>query len=160
MIKGNFKLSILSILSLDDKQQIMDLWNTEYPIKLAYPNLTAFEHYLNGLIAPTHILVLSEGKILGWASKFYRDDIRWFAIILSSSIQGQRIGSYLLERIKEDESSLNGWVIDHENDSKSDGTPYKSPLRFYQKQGFEINKELRLELPTLSAVQIVWQKND
>ena len=112
------------------------------------------------MIAPTHILVLSEGKILGWASKFYRDDIRWFAIILSSSIQRQRIGSYLLERIKEDESSLYGWVIDHENDSKSDGTPYKSPLRFYQKQGFEINKELRLELPTLSAVQIVWQKND
>ena len=61
--------------------------------------------------------------------------------------------------LKENEEMLCGWVIDHHDDRKINGELYLSPLNFYLKQGFDILKEQRLELPTSSAVKISWRNN-
>jgi hypothetical protein len=53
---------------------------------------------------------------------------------------------------------LNGWVIDHNNDKRKDGLIYISPLKFYEKCGFEIQSDIRLELDNISAVKIKWTK--
>jgi hypothetical protein len=56
---------------------------------------------------------------------------------------------------------LNGWVIDHNNDRKKNGLIYVSPLKFYEKCGFEIQNYMRLELDKISAVKIKWtNEND
>lgn len=62
----------------------------------------------------------------------------------------------MLNKLKEDEAVLNGWVIDHDSDKKLNGNYYKSPIEFYQKNGFEIIAETRLELDIMSAVKIKW----
>ncbi|MFD1770756.1 N-acetyltransferase [Sphingobacterium suaedae] len=158
MNKINFQFQTVELLSSDEKRQIMELWNSEYPAKLVYADLTEFEKYLDALEKPTHILVRLNDRIIGWATKFYRAQTRWFAIILSSSIQRHRVGSKVMMQLKANEEILNGWVIDHNDDRKINGELYLSPLNFYVKQGFEIIKEQRLELPTLSAVKISWKK--
>jgi len=146
-------------LSPVEKESVMKLWNSEYPVQLAYDKAENFNIYLNGLNSPIHILVRLNNEIVGWATKFLRDQEKWFVIILSSSIHGQYIGSRLMDHIKAHESLLYGWVIDHDKDIKVNGKPYVSPLNFYLKQGFEIIKDQRLELPTLSAVKISWKNN-
>lgn len=137
----------------------MKLWNLEYPAKLAYDRIDDFDNYINELESAIHILVRINNEIVGWATKFLRNGNRWFAIILSSDIQGRRIGSKIMMHLKDNEEILDGWVIDHNDDRKINGDFYLSPLNFYLKQGFEIIKEQRLELPTLSAVKISWKNN-
>ena len=49
-----------------------------------------------------------------------------------------------------------GWVIDNDAEMKLDGKPYRSPLSFYQKRGFKIHRDIRIETEKLSAVKIEW----
>lgn len=57
---------------------------------------------------------------------FLREDEDWFAIILNHQVQGK--GMYLLiNELKKKMTSLNGWVIDHENKVKQNTNKYKSP---------------------------------
>lgn len=156
MNKEDLAFRMTMMLSHDEKQQIMDLWNREYPAKLAYHNLTAFEKYIDELEKPIHMLVGLNDQVVGWATKFERDQARWFVLILSSSIHRQGIGSLVMDRLKKYESLLYAWVIDHNRDVKVNGKSYISPLNFYLKHGFEIISDERLELPTLSAVKISW----
>lgn len=157
MDNRDLKFDFTDSLSLDEKENVMELWNGEYPAKLAYDKLEDFDTYINGLEGPTHILVRLNNAIVGWATKFHRNQEKWFVIILSSSIQGHRIGSKVMIQLKSNEEVLYGWVIDHSKDIKVNGESYLSPLNFYLKQGFNIVKEQRLELPTLSAVKISWK---
>ena len=62
----------------------------------------------------------------------------------------------MLDEIKNNEPVLNGWVIDHNNDKKKNGQQYISPLKFYEKCGFGILSDVRLELDKISAVKIKW----
>ena len=39
------------------------------------------------------------------------------------------------------------------------GKPYRSPLDFYIKNGFKVLPEIRLELPSISAVKIKWSSD-
>ena len=64
----------------------------------------------------------------------------------------------MLNTLKNDENTLNGWVIDHNSDKKLNGNIYQSPLEFYIKNGFETLSETRLELEIMSAVKIKWTK--
>ena len=64
----------------------------------------------------------------------------------------------MLDKLKENENTLNGWVIDHNSDKKLNGNFYQSPLEFYIKNGFETLSETRLELEIMSAVKIKWTK--
>ncbi|OOG16353.1 hypothetical protein BWD42_21700 [Sphingobacterium sp. CZ-UAM] len=159
-MEGNtLKFQLVTNLTEEENIAIMDLWNQEYPASLSYASLTDFESYIKGLLAPIHILVRNDHHLVGWAAKFDRGDQRWFAIILSSIIQGRGLGSNLINRLKKNEQELNGWVIDHDLGIKINNDPYRSPLGFYTKNGFVLEPNQRLELPNLSAVKVTWANN-
>jgi GNAT superfamily N-acetyltransferase len=146
-------------LSKSQKQEICDLWNNEYPEKLNYRNLADFENYLKNLSKQSHIIMVDKDQnIKGWYFDFIRENEKWFAIILDSKFQGKGLGKKMLNLVKEKESELNGWVIDHSNDKKQNGEIYESPLSFYLKNGFEILVKNRLEHEKISAVKIKWKK--
>ena len=155
----NFKIIQINELYEQARQQVFDLWNNEYPANLSYNSLTEFENYLQNLTKLKHYLLTSATDlVLGWALTFDRDSEKWFAIILSEKIKGKGFGRKILNELKQDESILNGWVIDHNNDKKKNGLTYVSPLKFYEKCGFETQTDERLELDKISAVKIKWTK--
>jgi hypothetical protein len=150
-----------SELNSSAMEQLLLLWNNAYPEGLSHKNLEAFENYLSALTNTKHFLLLDNlDSILGWAFTFVRDNEKWFAIILEENIKGRGIGRSMIETIKQSESVLNGWVIDHNNDKKQNGQPYISPLAFYVKCGFKILASTRLELDNISAVKIQWEKDE
>ena len=144
-------------LTDDQKNAIMKLWNNEYPDHLNYQDLTDLNSYLSNLPGAQHFLCIKEDIILGWAFKFSRESETWFAIILDSSIQKQGIGTHLLDKLKTNEKALTGWVVDHDRYLKINGETYQSPLNFYLKNGFGVNRHLRMESPQLSAAMVKWQ---
>jgi GNAT superfamily N-acetyltransferase len=155
----NFKIIRTNELNEQVKQQVFDLWNNEYPEKLSYNSLGEFDNYLQNLTKLNHfLLTIDIDLILGWALTFERDNEKWFAIILSEKIKGKGFGRKMLKELKEEEQFLNGWVIDHNNDKKKDGLTYVSPLKFYEKCGFDTQTNNRLELDKISAVKIKWTK--
>ena len=48
------KINKLNNLSINQKLEILNLWNHEYPENLKYQSLTDFENYLNNLTEPEH----------------------------------------------------------------------------------------------------------
>jgi hypothetical protein len=147
------------VLSLQDKEVLLQLWNSEYPEQLNYQIMDEFDLYLDALSEKKHyLLVDDEDKLKGWAFTFLRNDEDWFAIILNQDVQGTGKGSLLINELKKKKDSLNGWVIDHENDVKQNKEKYKSPLLFYIKSGFTICTETRIENEKMSAVKINWKK--
>lgn len=78
-------------------------------------------------------------------------------IILDSIVHLKGLGSLLLEQLKDKETALHGWVVDHNNYLKSNVETYLSPLNFYLKNEFRVVEDIRLELPHLSAVKITWE---
>lgn len=139
------------------KNELLTLWNNEYPEKLSYRNLIEFDEYLKNLNKLKHLLLIGNNdEINGWAFSFDRENERWFAIILSEKQQGQGVGRKMLDKLKLNEKELNGWVIDHNNDKKPNGKTYNSPLEFYHKCGFIVVSDKRLESEKITAVKIKW----
>lgn len=154
-------MKIIETPNLNNKQKesVFNLWNNEYPANLAYNKLENFDAYLNNLTQQNHYLIIDNYEnIKGWAFVFNREKEKWFAIIISEDFQGKGIGTLLLNKLKENYNELNGWVIDHERDKKSNGKIYKSPIDFYKKNKFEIIYKTRLELEKISAVKINWKE--
>ena len=150
MIERNF-------LEENEKIQILNIWNSEYPTTLNFAELTGFDNYLNSLSEPKHyILNNANNEILAWACKFVRDSEMWFVVILDEKIQGKGKGTEILNLIKHDETKLNGWVTDKEIFVKQNGEIYKSPLEFYLKNSFKVCPEIRIDNEKLSAVKIAW----
>ncbi len=146
-------------LTSTQKVQIVELWNNEYPKKLRHNSLKLFDSYLNNLKQQNHFLIIDNQNIVnGWLVSFIRDNEKWFAMVLNSEIQGKRFGTKLLDKAKLNEQELNGWVIDHNNDTKENGKFYQSPIKFYVKNNFKIIVKSRLELDIISAVKITWKK--
>ena len=142
-----------------EKIEIFELWNNEYPEKLAYNSIKDFDLYLEKLTNPSHLLLVdSNNKIKGWYVDFIRDHEQFFVLILDSKIHGKGLGTKVLDFAKEETTELKGWVIDHHRDKKRNGAFYKSPLDFYLKNGFMKLPEDRLELEKISAVKIEWKK--
>lgn len=147
-----------SKLSTTEKEAILQMWNTEYPKRMHHADLQALDRYLEKLENTVHYLATDEGDgILGWLAVFTRDSERWLVIIIDERAQGKGICAALLEQVKATERILNGWVVDHDDYLKPDGSPYRSPLAFYQKHGF-IQQGERLEGEDISAVKVRWQQ--
>lgn len=145
-------------LTEQQKQTLLDIWNAEYPQQLCMPGMAEFNAYLSTLINPRYLLLkIGKGEFIGWAASFTRDGMRCFLIMLKSKAQGKGYGALLINALKGKEDALFGWAVDHDRYLKIDGTPYASPLYFYQKNGFTINNKLRLETGILSAVGVSWQ---
>lgn len=153
------KIFEYSQLTLKQKTSVLNLWNEEYPVQMQYNSVSELDSYLSTLFNSRHFFLENNDDILGWAVKFNRDSEKWFVIILSSRIHFKGFGRKLLNKIQQNESKLNGWVVDNESYIKSDSSIYKSPIIFYYKNGFKIDKNIRLELPNLSAVKISWKKD-
>lgn len=146
-----------SNLSTQEKQFVFQLWNDEYPARICYQSVSEFDTYLDNLYDVTHYLFHDEFDVIqGWAITFTRENETWFAIIINSKIQNKGFGTQLLQHLKSIETQLSGWVIDHSNDSKLNGTTYLSPLSFYLKNDFTVCNEIRIESEKITAVKIVW----
>lgn len=118
-----------------------------------------FELYLNGLSNTIHYLLRDDSnKINGWVFTFLRENENWFAVILDTQIQGKGNGSFLINELKKNNDSLNGWVIDQENELKKNNEYYKSPMPFYIKNGFTVCSEIRIENEKMSGVKINWTR--
>ncbi|MFH6997872.1 hypothetical protein ACHRVZ_08055 [Flavobacterium sp. FlaQc-57] len=147
------------VLTLEQKDSLMQIWNNEYPERLHLNTIEDFDLYLNGLANTKHYLLLDDSnEIKGWTFTFLRENENWFAIILDHQIQGRGNGSLLMNEIKKNNNSLNGWVIDQDNEVKQNATLYRSPMLFYVKNEFTICKEIRIENEKLSAVKINWKR--
>jgi len=158
MLPMSMKITKSTKLSGAQKDMICQLWNMEYPQKLAITP-SAFDEFLEASASQTHFLIIeNERDLVGWAYTFDREGDRWFSIIISHAHQGKGLGHVLLNLIKEKETCLNGWVIDHPHDRKQNGQPYLSPLSFYVKNGFTALPDTRLENEKISAVKIEWKK--
>lgn len=146
-------------LSISEKQTIFLLWNAEYADHLSHGDVGSLDAYFAKLENTTYYLLKDEEEVmLGWAITFDREDDRWFAIIISENVQGNGFGKMMMDRLKYDEVVLNGWVTDHNEDVRSDGRPYLSPLDFYVKNGFEVLGDARFEKGRLKAVKIRWER--
>ena len=153
-----FEIYSFTTLNQIHKDYIFKIWNNEYPINLAFENLNEAENYLNGLIDAKHFFAVDENnQMQAWAVIFERDYEKWFAIIIDGNYHNKGLGKKLLDRLKIYSDELNGWVIDHENDVKTNGEIYSSPLDFYLKNNFDKISETRLELDKISAVKIKWK---
>ncbi|WP_228515125.1 GNAT family N-acetyltransferase [Flavobacterium sp. MR2016-29] len=155
----DMKIVEKEILSKEEKEFLRQLWNDEYPARLHLKTSEDFELYFNGISSTKHYLLFDDSnKIIGWTFTFLREDEDWFAIILNSKIQGKGNGSLLINEIKNKNTNLNGWVIDHENEVKQNNEFYKSPMPFYLKNGFTVLTEIRIENEKMSAVKINWRR--
>ena len=67
------------------------------------------------------------------------------------------MGRLLVEKLKSENDVFYGWVIDHNNDLKSNGVYYRTPMPFYLKLGFEILHDQRIDSEMINAVKIKWK---
>ena len=146
-----------TILSDVQSEQINSLWNAEYPLKLK----DRFPILLEGTTWHNHYLVEdSNHVIIAWAVMFEHSNQIRFSIIVSKEHQAKGLGKLLLNHLKDTHDEFYGWVIDHNNDLKSDGENYISPLPFYLKQGFEIIANQRIDTEMIQAVLVGWNKSN
>ncbi len=152
------KIEISNQLSDSEKAAILILWNNEYPAQISYSGIEDFEAFLGNHENFRHFLLKDDDEnIKGWLATFRRGGERWFSIIVDSRDQKKGYGTMLLNKVKESENELNGWVVDGVGNLKLDGGEYFSPIEFYKKNGFEILYGERLESENLSAVKIKWK---
>lgn len=150
---------MVEFLSEIQKEQIVKLWNAEYPLGLAYESMAGFDEYLSKTGNPLHYLIEENYQLIGWMATFERENERWFSIILDSRHQNKGLGRLLLNEAKKEVKALNGWVLDHNSAKKLNGDFYLSPLDFYLKNDFNVIDDIRLETEKISAVKIQWTKD-
>ena len=152
-------MEIIKTKKLTEHQysQINQMWNEEYPIKLK----DRFPLLLEGVKNYNHFKIEdAKNNVMAWAVDFEKDNEIRFSIIVNSLFKAKGLGSLLMDRLKLENRLLFGWVIDHNNDLKSNGTVYQTPMSFYLKHGFEILKEIRIETELIHAVKIKWASNE
>jgi GNAT superfamily N-acetyltransferase len=142
-------------LSASQFSQINQLWNDEYPLKLK----DRFPLLLEGVTNFTHYIIEDDFVVQAWAVAFEKDSELRFSIIVSVAQQGAGFGTALVDALKADFAVLFGWVIDHNEDIKSNGTFYLTPMPFYLKQGFTLLKDIRIDTEMIRAVKIQWSRN-
>ncbi len=147
------KIIKTKILTNKQGEQINALWNDEYPIKLK----DRFPVLLDGVENYSHYIIEDDKQnVLAWAVDFEKENEIRFSIIVASKHKGKGLGSMLLENLKKENKLFYGWVIDHNDDVKSNGEAYQSPMPFYLKHGFEILHDIRIESEMIRAVKIKW----
>lgn len=146
-------------LTPQQKEALRQLWNKEYPLSIQHQTIADLDNYLSKLIDPHHILILDkDNHMMAWYCDFIRNEARWFAMIIDTTIQRKGYGSALLNKGKARHPILNGWIVASSTYPKADGSPYLSPKQFYEKQGFQIIPEERMETEALKTIKIRWTK--
>lgn len=135
---------------------IFHIWNRAYPKQIVYKTTLDFEGYLAKCEKPIHFLGLQRNSIVAWLCVFTRNNERWFALLVDPDFQRHGLGETLLSQAKSEEPRLCGWIVEHDNYLKVDGTPYFSPKAFYLKNGFTVTEET-LVTDLLTTTKIVWE---
>ena len=146
-------------LTTGQKEQVVNLWNHQYPKDLSLAGVEGFDVYLEKLSDKHHLLLVDNEQILGWLIYFIRDGERCFAMLLDPRLQGKGMGTALLRKAMEYNSELVGWVIDTNEHLKSDGSFYRSPVDFYRKIGFEITPDVASVKNGIKGVRVRWRKD-
>lgn len=146
-------------LTIEEKFAVVRLWNQEYPKDLSLAGVDAFDEYLEKLADRHHFLVSDEDRIVGWLVDFIRDGHRCFAMLLDPAVQGKGIGSSLLKEAKKFNGELVGWVINSDEHLKADGSTYRSPIGFYEKQGFKVDRDVVTVKSGIRGIQLRWSLN-
>jgi GNAT superfamily N-acetyltransferase len=142
-------------LSTQQFSEIAALWNAEYPIQLK----DRLALLLEGNTKTIHFYLLDEfEQIIAWSVLFEKEQDLRFSILVSRKHQKQGLGSVLLNEMKNKGMDFSGWVIDHDLDLLSDGSNYKSPLRFYLKNGFVLDESFRLNTEMIQAVLVRYKQ--
>lgn len=149
----------VNTLTLAQKEQILELWNSEFPRQIAHENLASFENYLSKLEDVRHLLVEVEGEVRGWFSGFEREGETWFIIIISRKAQGLGLGKKLMLEAMKHYDALNGWIVNHQEYNRQDEEQYPSPAVFYQKLGFRVLPEVTLEKGGIVSTKIAWHRH-
>ena len=152
-------MQLINTATLSDNQiqQINVLWNQEYPKNL----MNRFSILLGDATNYQHFLLENEAQqVLGWAVLFDKENETRFSIIVGEASKGMGLGSRLMDALKQACPCFYGWVIDHDNDIKNDGSIYRSPLMFYLKHNFEVLSDQRLDTPIIKAVKEKWCAKD
>lgn len=135
--------------------QINQMWNDEYPLKLK----DRFPILLDGATWFNHYIIEDEQQnVCAWAVDFKKDDQIRFSIIVDRKHKGKGLGGLLIDQLKAENNEFYGWVIDHNEDEKTNGEKYLSPMPFYLKHGFEILNDIRIDNEMIKAVLIKWSK--
>ena len=145
--------TIIKTKELSDSQvgQIDRAWNDEYPIKMN----NRFGILLNDAKSYMHYFIENEKQeVIAWSVMFEKENERRFSILVVNKYQGQGLGKQLIEAFKKDYPIFYGWVIDHDDDVKTNGEKYVSPLPFYLQLGFTILNEQRIDTEMISAVKV------
>lgn len=146
-------MQLINTATLSDNQiqQINVLWNQEYPKNL----INRFSILLGDATNYQHFLLENEAQqVLGWAVLFDKENETRFSIIVGEASKRMGLGSRLMDALKQACPCFYGWVIDHDNDIKSDDSIYRSPLTFYLKHDFEVLSDQRLDTPIIKAVKV------
>jgi GNAT superfamily N-acetyltransferase len=159
MVKSILTMEIINSDSLtkDQKRQILNLWNNEYPKDLSLAGVDGFDAYLEKLSDKHHLLIVNQDEVEGWLIYFIRDGERCFAMLLDPRVQGKGLGRALLEKAKQYNAVLVGWVIKGNDHLKNDGSFYKSPVDFYEKAGFKILADVITEKNGIKGIQVRWE---
>ena len=155
-------MKIIGTRKLDENQKrtIISLWNQEFPEKVSLSGLKDFNDYLQELSDRHHLILIDhKGSLQGWLMHFIRDDERFFTMVLNSSVQGNGWGSTLLDKAKETNSELNGWIVGSNSELRQDGEPYTSPIGFYKKNGFDVDQNTKTTLKGINVIKIAWREN-
>lgn len=152
----NIIITKTKVLTDSQSAQINKLWNEEYPLKLK----DRFPILLDGAADYNHYIIEENNNVIAWAVDFEKENQIRFSIIVSSFYKGKGLGSLLINKLKKENNEFYGWVIDHNNDLKSNGEKYLSPINFYLKHGFEILPEKRIDTEMINAVLIKWKIDD
>lgn len=150
-------MNIIKTKTLNDIQsgQINQLWNEEYPVKLK----DRFPILLDGADWYNHYLIHDDkSDVIAWAVDFEKEKQVRFSIIVSTKHKGKGLGGLLIDKLKEENKEFYGWVIDHNDDLKSNGEHYQTPMPFYLKHGFEILNDVRIDNEMIKAVLIKWRE--
>lgn len=156
---SKLQITKANILTPSQKQDILKLWNEEYPLQIAHTDIESLDNYLNSVSEHKHLLLVNENNhVKGWYFEFERNGENWFAMIINSKYRGKGHGSKFLQLAKSEASKLTGWVVDQNIYPKTDGNIYTSPLDFYVKNGFRVIENAKSETDLLSTIKIVWKK--
>ncbi|MEZ4899628.1 MAG: hypothetical protein R2806_22475 [Saprospiraceae bacterium] len=154
------KLIELSVLTPAQKEQIIALWNQEYPAKIMLSGLADFDQYLSALQDLNHIVLIDRHQVIkGWLAYFSREGEQWFAILLDASLQGQGWGTQILDLAKKRNLELHGWVIPDDQELKQNGEIYRSPLGFYVRNKFSVFAGIQSFKKDTRSIKISWYKN-
>ncbi len=147
------------VLTLEETKEVRILWNQEYPEGIAHASLEDTFTFINSKQEKTHYLIKKQGRLIAWSFTFLRSHQKWFSILVNSNYQKQGLGKELIQKIKEDNDLLCGWMVDEVGYKTLDGKPYRVPRDFYSSLGFIVKESSRFDSEKLRSVKIEWKKN-